>query len=299
MKLIGSSILKVAFGKDMYRPVRDLDYLCLEKELPSDLKKAYLDSGKPFFFKPNRKVKEEYLVITDNNPLLDIYSEFNLNTEHDVFLLYLIKSSHKHIYLGKYNKSFKHLIDYSFLHNYFKNEYKNLELSTKYQNFINNYNKFLIKEVYNNDPRLTHFPKLNKSKEEFFNDKVTYYVDHDFLHEKVAIEETPAYTKCLAGEVKFSNKLFQALSKQEQINMVLEESMVIALERCLIPIYFGDINVPATSPTEAFKYAITRVATNLTSGPFRNFAANNFKEIYEDFNKHHKDYFKVITQLGI
>ena len=120
---------------------------------------------------------------------------------------------------------------------------------------------------------------------------------HDYLHELVAIEDKPAYIKCLTGEVMFSNKLFNLLDYQSKINMVLEESFVLALERCIIPMFKGETYLPAITPEEAFKYSLTRVATNLSSGPFREFASDNFYEIYLEYQEQHINYYKVIDQL--
>ena len=120
---------------------------------------------------------------------------------------------------------------------------------------------------------------------------------HDYLHELVAIEDKPAYTKCLTGEVMFSNKLFNQLDYQSKINMVLEESFVLALERCLIPMFKGESYLPAITPLEAFKYALVRVSTNLSSGPFREFAADNFYKIYEEYEKNHTNYYKIIQRI--
>ena len=76
--------------------------------------------------------------------------------------------------------------------------------------------------------------------------------------------------------------------------MVLEESFVIALERCIIRLLKEDRpDVPAYSPDEAFKYALVRVATNLTSGPFRDFASKYFFDIYNNFRENHRDYYKI------
>ena len=61
--------------------------------------------------------------------------------------------------------------------------------------------------ICNNIRNALKFPN-KKSKTEFFNPSVKYFVEHDLIHEKVAIEDKPAYTKCLTGEVMFSNKLF-------------------------------------------------------------------------------------------
>jgi hypothetical protein len=57
---------------------------------------------------------------------------------------------------------------------------------------------------------------------------------------------------------------------------------VLALERCLIPAMSGGLKnklIPAFSPEEAVKYALARIATNITSGWFREFANSNFEEI--------------------
>ena len=122
---------------------------------------------------------------------------------------------------------------------------------------------------------------------------------HDYLHELVAIEAKPAYTKCLTAEVMFSNKIFENLTYLEKVNMVLEESFVLALERCLIPFLKGNINVPAISPEEAFKYSLVRVASNISSGAFRSFAADNFSEIYKIYKENHVNYYKVLNQLEL
>lgn len=293
MKPIGSTLLSNVLKENFYRAAKDKDFICLSSKLPLTLYTMWVDKNKPTFFKPDKSVPEDYIVIDDSindHPLLYIYNNLNDDDENNLFQLFLIKTAHKHFYLGKYKKSFKHLLDYSFLSDYFKNK----KLNNSDVKFIQNYNRFLIENVYNNDERLIHFPDLNKSKSEFFNDKVVYHYDHDYIHQLVAIKETPAYTKCLNGEVKFSNKKFQALNHEDKINMVLEESFVIALERCIIRLLKEDRpDVPAYSPDEAFKYALVRVATNLTSGPFRDFASKYFFDIYNNFRENHRDYYKI------
>lgn len=293
MKEIGSTLLTNVLKENPYRQIKDKDFLCISSELSETLYLQWEEKKKPLFFKPNIYSSEDYIIIDEtikNHPLLYIYNNLNDDIVNNLFQLYLIKSSHKHFYLGKYKKSFKHLLDYSFLKKYFENK----ELTDLDKNFISNFNKFLIEHVYNNDERLIYFPNLNKNKSEFFNDKVVYHYDHDYIHQLVAIEEKPAYIKCLEGEVKFSNHKFNLLNYNEKMNMVLEESFVIALERCLIRISKeNNPSVPAYFPDEAFKYGLVRVATNLTSGPFRDFAANNFFDIYSNFKKNHRNYYKI------
>lgn len=271
MKCIGSFVIP-----DFYRKTKDIDYLCYFKDIPEELKEsASLDN---FSYKDRTK-NVEYIFIDKSLSLRVWYCYNDL-----AYVTFLMKMAHRHFYLGKYAKSFKHLMDSSWM---LKQGYKVKLQDVK---LVEMYTQYLIETVYKNDSRLLVFPKLNKTKDQFFNDKVAYYVDHDSLHELVAIQDKPAYTKCLTAEVMFSVSVFNSLSYQDKVNMVLEESYVLALERCLIPIFYGDFNVPTFIPDEAFKYALTRVASNLTSGAFRKFAANNFYDIYMSYNK---DYFKV------
>ena len=95
----------------------------------------------------------------------------------------------------------------------------------------------------------------------------------------------------------FSNKLFNQLEFDKKVHMVLEESFVLALERALIPMFNGETYLPAVTPDEAFKYALVRVATNISSGAFRSFAADNFYKIYAEYEKNHTNYYKIIDQL--
>lgn len=286
--LIGGSVALKHWLKDEAISPKDTDYFCYRVDCPFDLTK-FEESICNFLYTDKTNKREVFIV--DNCPPLQWILKNNIDSTYmDLSNLLVLKNAHKHFYLGKYKKSFKHLIDYSRL-------LKCIFLTAKQKSISEEYSRWLIEWAYFNDSRLLHFPKLDKSKNQFFNDSVNYYVDHDYLHELVAIEDKPAYTKCLTGEVMFSNKLFNQLDYQSKINMVLEESFVLALERCLIPMFKGESYLPAITPLEAFKYALVRVSTNISSGAFRAFAANNFVTIFQEYLNKHINYYKIIQRI--
>lgn len=286
--LIGGSVALKYWLKDESIFPKDTDYFCYRIDCPFDLTK-FEESICNFLY--TDKINRREVFIVDNCPPLQWVLKNNINPTYiDLSNLLLLKSAHKYFYLGKYKKSFKHLTDYSRL-------LKLIFLSSNQKKISEQYTQWLIEWAYFNDSRLLHFPKLDKSKNQFFNISVNYYVDHDYLHELVAIEDKPAYTKCLTGEVMFSNKLFNLLDYQSKINMALEESFVLALERCIIPMFKGETYLPAITPEEAFKYSLTRVSTNIASGNFRAFAADNFCQIYEEYLNKHINYYKIIQRI--
>jgi hypothetical protein len=115
-------------------------------------------------------------------------------------------------------------------------------------------------------------PSLNKSKEEFFDTKgVEYIYDHDSIHEAVAIENEPSYKSFLVGEVKTCKKLFEQQSFDTKLNAVLEEAMVLAIERSLIL-----IDDPEVKEHEVWRYSLMKVCTSITSGWFREFAWEHY-----------------------
>lgn len=284
--ICGSKALRHWLGDKHWRIISDTDVLGYFVD--ADLK-GYVEEA-PNFLYTNFKEKKEFINVSLCEPLRKLMERNVDDTYLDLRSCLIMKNAHKHFYLGKYRKSFKHLLDYS-------NLLEHIQLTEEEKQISYEYRKWLIEYVYNNDSRLLHFPKLNKTKDQFFNDNVTYYVDHDLIHEKVAIGDKPAYTYCLTGEVMFSNKLFNNLEFDKKVHMVLEESFVLALERALIPMFKGETYLPAVTPDEAFKYALVRVATNITSGDFRDFAADNFQAIYNIYKVQHTKYYKVIDDL--
>jgi len=121
------------------------------------------------------------------------------------------------------------------------------------------------------------FLSLKKNKDEFFTDNVTYYYDHDWLHEVVARPLVPAYKSALADseDVMIDKVKFFNLPKNEQLRMFREEIKVIALERWCIPSGFK------IHPYTAYYYSVKKTITNLTKNWATLFILENLKEIFK------------------
>ena len=119
-------------------------------------------------------------------------------------------------------------------------------------------------------------PKLDVSNGEFFSgDGVQYKYDHDDLHRVVAIDGAPAYTHYLkdGSAVLTSNEKFFSVDQRIRLLGALEESMVLAAERSLIPYDFQ------ATPEQAFTMALNKVTSSITSGKFREFCWEHYDEI--------------------
>lgn len=121
-------------------------------------------------------------------------------------------------------------------------------------------------------------PKLNQSKKDFFDQNVfdgkqVYVYDHDSLHEAVKIYDKPAYNYFTDGEVRVSRKMFEEISYGKKLASVVEESCVLALERAMIP--------HGTNQDKAFMIALEKVCTSITSGWWRDFAWENYRQALE------------------
>lgn len=118
-------------------------------------------------------------------------------------------------------------------------------------------------------------PNLNQSKEGFFTDSVPYLYDHDSIHEAVKHLAQPAYKHYIkeGEEVLCDKGKWDALPDFIKLLGVLEESYVLALERSVIP--------HNTDPDKAFKMALEKVCTSITSGWFREYAYYNYDRVME------------------
>lgn len=117
-------------------------------------------------------------------------------------------------------------------------------------------------------------PKLNKSKDEFFDDYVKKIYEHDHIHYATCHYDEPIYEllKSDSDSVWCSKKLWDQLLFENKIKCVREEAYVIAIERYLM----WKRNYP---PKFAFDSALERICTTLTGGWFRDFAIENWPEI--------------------
>jgi hypothetical protein len=81
--------------------------------------------------------------------------------------------------------------------------------------------------------------KQNKVKYDFFHKyHIPEYIKHDYLHEVIADGLGllyPTYKRIINAEVTVSEELFNNLTHDEKISLMVEESLVLALERWFIP----------------------------------------------------------------
>lgn len=178
--------------------------------------------------------------------------------------LMLFKRSHLHRPLDFP----KHIRHYHFLKSQIK------DLDETYFSLLKERTR-LTKEKYGD-----RVPSLKKTKKEFFDDYVSKVYEHDDLHYATCFGERPIYEELKTDDesVWCSRKLWENLKHEKKINCVREEAFVIAIERYLIP----KKGYPAKF---AFKNAVERICTTLTSGFFRDFAIENWYEIVDcDYN---------------
>lgn len=124
-------------------------------------------------------------------------------------------------------------------------------------------------------------PNLKMSNEEFFGKSqkvVNRTFVHDDLHFSTCFYERPLYERLKIDQsLAWCEKhLFEALSHEDKIKAVQEEAFSIALERKVIPAMNEGRNF---SPELAFRFAVERIGTTLTSGWFREFTQENAIEI--------------------
>lgn len=124
-------------------------------------------------------------------------------------------------------------------------------------------------------------PNLDQGKDGFFSgDGVDYKYDHDSIHEAIKFLEKPAYQFYQSKEVLCSKELWDASPDLVKLYGVIEESIVLALERHQIPNGFKP------DPRTSFFIALEKVCTSITSGWFREFAWENYKYVEHMYTAH-------------
>lgn len=203
MILIGSKAIKHWFP-DFPREPKDTDY-AVNKILY-----------------PYNKTKDiEYLV---NEVLWEYYDEpYGKNIICDVDELYTLKMSHVIGWKLENGSWDKHLWDIQWLKN--RGCMLNRPLFDKLYKYW--------ETVHGPNKR----SDLNMSAEEFFDNAIEFPIKHDEIHEILIKhpffknQEKPTYNKILIGEVDVSMEKFLQLTEEEKYNVVVEEVMVMAMER--------------------------------------------------------------------
>jgi hypothetical protein len=131
---------------------------------------------------------------------------------------------------------------------------------------------YKLRELESNTKR--HPILKSVSKGEFFTDNIDYIFDHDSLHEAFKLYDRPAYTYYIKGgeEVECCYKKWSECPHDVKIAGVVEEAAVLAFERAVLP-----HNVDSS---RALVMALDKVCTSITSGWFREFAWENYSDIY-------------------
>lgn len=139
-------------------------------------------------------------------------------------------------------------------------------------------------------------PKLNKTKEEFFDDPVTKLVDHDWLHELYAFKSRPVFMELQdedTDSVWCSKEKWNDLGHMTRTMCVAEECYVIATERYIIP---NDGVYPFKL---AYLQALKKVCTTLCSGWFRDWAIDHYTGVLDLFDeKKMRDVLDIVSEEG-
>lgn len=278
MILVGSRALALRAPHLLMRQCKDFDFVCTGDEFNQwiktnsekvGVKKVYPEKNKMIVEGSSNCEFEINAPGTSTEMLLDLVEgdsesiETSFGWVPTLDMLFTIKSSHK--YLRNSPHFWKTLVDYHIM------KRVGAKVRPEYQEFL----KLREKETYN----YAH-PKLNVTKDNFFKDDgIDYKWDHDDIHKSVARGERPAYTYYLKDgeQVQCSKAKFFAVPQEVRLNGVVEEAAVLAIERSLVP------HPGVWSPEYAWKFALAKVCSSITSGWFREFAYENCLEILKQF----------------
>lgn len=141
-------------------------------------------------------------------------------------------------------------------------------------------------------------PKLNVGKDDFFKDDgLVYTYDHDTIHLAMAEDgKEPAYEsfRVPGSEVLCSKALFFTAPEHIRLRAVLEESMVLAIERSVVPHPHSWM-----TDKERFDLALMKVCTSITSGFFRTFAWENYDKVQSMYDPGYVSRFWTAVDNGI
>jgi len=296
MILIGSRALALRAPDALFRKPLDFDFVCTKEEYDEWMEKnaskinptkVYaIQDGKKMIVEGATNCEFELILPGTSTALLNdivsadpesIQTPFGMVPSFD--MLFTIKSSHK--YLKNSPHFWKTLADYHIM------KRMGAKVRPEYAEFL----KMREAETYT----YAH-PKLNQSKEDFFKDDgITYVYDHDTIHVSVARFEKPAYTYYMkdGAAVQTSKKKFFGASKEIQLAGVIEEAAVLAIERSLVP------HPGVMTPERAWKFALAKVCSSITSGWFREFAYENALEILKMYPEGYWEKFQEDVKSGL
>jgi hypothetical protein len=298
MLLIGSCAARAQFPS--FREPHDIDFVCTEEQMHKYVKKNeeignIVDGLEPksidhWACKITSGISllkwVEFGIAKDGNSSERILQRCGTTSFAPVDVLMMIKKSHLYWQLN----FDKHIKDYHF----FKS--KGVVLDDELKDIL----KQRIKEteVRVGKPMT---PSLKQTKDAFFGQsakRVTYYFDHDNIHQVMAHKEKPMYTYMQKeeDEVFCTKAMWETFSIKDRVQCVQEEAYVIAIERKILPMLFGGGS--PWSAINAYKWSVMRVCTSLSSGWFREAAIELWQEIMDAYNPEYVTKFLTAVDSG-
>ena len=258
------------------READDIDVICYSKDILPTVDGQYSKNNKIFSFY-HKGIRVECLLADDDESLQFIMEleKDNWRSFASIETLYVLKQGHISVPSPKWEL---HMQDFQYLLNLLRAGLRSWSEDS--------FNKACLLHTKTTKERLKRdTPKLKgMSKSKFFDDAVVKYVDHDRIHEWMAIEEEPAYKlmQLPGNDIQCEHDLFyNKMTHSQRMYAVMEEARVITCERGLIPkiIKFGSDTIHRDDVLSTYKWALMRICTTLTSGWFREFAQINYMEI--------------------
>lgn len=299
MILVGSRALALRMPQALLRKPLDFDWVCTQEEYEAWLEKnshkvqptkVYQEESRQGSHKMivEGKTNCEFEIIAPgkSSAILKELVAGNSESLETPFgwvpsfnLLFAIKQSHR--YLKNSPHFWKTLVDWHTMRGL------GATIQSEHEAFL----KLREGETY-----WYKHPKLNVSKDAFFQDDGIQYVwDHDDIHKSVALHEHPAYTYYMKDGAQVDcdkNKFFNVVSQEIRLAGVVEEAAVLAIERSLVP------HPGVWTPEYAWKFALAKVCSSITSGWFRQFAYENAPEILRMQPKGYWEKFQKDCQEG-
>jgi hypothetical protein len=277
--IVGSYALGTRYAKD-------IDVICALEDITIETQ------GDEFIRTATHNGRRFEFLLTNNQEslktMLTMYKAGELRIEE---VCYILKAGHAHIAMRNQETWEKHRIDLEILH-------KIVTPLAGFAGFVLEIEPLVKLHTKCTDERIKQkTPKLKGvTKEKFFDDYVKKYVVHDDIHKAVAYQEKPGYEYMQRdATVECHKDLWNQMTDDQKLYCVVEEAMVIALERHIIPGIME--NKVVKPPFLAFKWALYRICTTLTSGWFRQYANKNYFKALNMFDEERLN--QALIKLGI
>jgi len=301
MLLIGSRAMSLRLGSAMFRPCVDFDFVCTKAEFDSWLDKNRSKVGEAEVYElpehnkwivkgPGAICEFDIVQPGSSNELLasmvnDEWLDTPFGSVPPINALFAIKDAHKFKKFHLDNRNFwKTFQDWNVM------KHMGCVIRDEYKAF----HQLREKESY----AAQKHPKLNVSKDNFFSDnglESTMIYDHDSVHCSAAPDGIPAYTKYMRVDqpVLCDKDKFFSLPREVQLAGVVQEAVVLAIERSKVP--FGD----TMSDRQAWLFALSKICSSITSGWFRKFSYDHIPDVIKLYPANYWTKFQDDVENGL